>query len=68
MGVSVCLCVCPSVSISPEIHVRSSPVFGVCQLSMAVARSFSGGAVTRYVAYRYSGVGMASCLRVLQAW
>ena len=48
MSVSVCLCVCLSASISPELHVRSSPTF-FCTLPMAVARSSSGGVVIRYV-------------------
>jgi len=42
--VSVCLsvCVCPSASISPEIHVRSLPNC-LYMLPMAMARSSSGG-------------------------
>jgi len=40
----VCLCVfvCLSAIISSELHIRFSPNF-LCMLSMAVARSFSGG-------------------------
>jgi len=50
MTVSVSLSVCMSVraSISPEIHVRSSPTF-LCVLPEAVARSFSSGVATTYV-------------------
>ena len=33
---------------SSELNVRSSPIF-LCMLPMAVARSFSGGVVIRYV-------------------
>ena len=39
--------VCLSTIISPELHVRSSPFS--CVLSMAVARSSSGGVVICYV-------------------
>ena len=50
--VFVCVCVfvfvCLSMIISSEMHVRSSLNF-VCVLPMAVARSFSGGVVIRYV-------------------
>jgi len=48
--VCVCLvCVCLSVHdhIS-ELYFLSSPIF-LCMLPMAVARSFSGGVVIRYV-------------------
>ena len=44
----MCLCVCLSAIISLELHVRSSPIF-FCVLPMAVARSSSGGVVTRHV-------------------
>ena len=46
----VCLsvCVCLSAIISSELHLRSSPNF-LCMLLMAVARSFSGGVLIRYV-------------------
>jgi len=49
-GVSVCLslCVCLSTTISSELHVRSA-TNSFCVLPMAVARSFSDGAVIRYV-------------------
>ena len=48
MSVSVCLrlCLCLSAITSSEIHVRSSPVF-LCMLSLAVARSSSGGVLIR---------------------
>jgi len=46
----VCVCVCLSAIISSELHVRSSPSF-LRMLPMAVARSFSGGVMIRYVAY-----------------
>ena len=29
---SVCVCVCVSVIVSPQLHVRSSPVFCACYL------------------------------------
>ena len=38
----VCVSVCLSARISPEPHVRSLPIFFVCVLPMAVARSSSG--------------------------
>jgi len=44
MTVSVCL----SAIISPELHVPSS-LNVLCMLPMAVARSYSGGVVIRYV-------------------
>jgi len=47
---SVSVCVCLSAIISSELHVRSSPSF-LRMLPMAVARSFSGGVMIRYVAY-----------------
>jgi len=49
MSVSVCLSLCVFVSaiISPEMHVRSSPIF--CVFLMAMARSSSDGVVIRYV-------------------
>ena len=40
--VCLCVCLCLSASVSPELHVRSSP--------MAVAQS-SSGASLRYVMY-----------------
>ena len=54
MSESVCVCVCVRVCIclsaiiSSKMHVRSSPKF-MCSLPMAVARSFSGGVMIRYV-------------------
>jgi len=50
MSVSVCLCVrvCLSAIISPELHVRFHQVF-LYMLRMAVARSSSGGVVICYV-------------------
>ena len=45
---SVCVCVCLSAIISPQLHVPSSLHF-LCMLPMAVARSSSGGVVIRYV-------------------
>ena len=50
MSVSVCLCVfvCLSAIISPELHVRSSPNL-LRMLLMAVARSSSGGVVICHV-------------------
>ena len=48
MSVSVCLSLCVvSAIISPEMHVRSSPIF--CVFLMAMARSSSDGVVIRYV-------------------
>ena len=44
----VSLCVCLSAIVSSELHVRSSLNF-LRMLPMAVARSFSGGVVIRYV-------------------
>jgi len=41
MSTSVCLCVCPSVRISPGQHAWSLPNL-LCTLPMAVARSSSG--------------------------
>jgi len=45
----VCLsvCACSSAIISSELHLRFSQFF--CMLPMAVARSFSGGVVIRYI-------------------
>jgi len=40
----VCLSVCLSTIISSELHMLSLPNF-MCMLSMAVARSLSGGVV-----------------------
>jgi len=44
----VCLLVCLSASISPELHVRSSQKFRACY-TMAVARPSSGGVAICYV-------------------
>ena len=44
----VCLFVCLSASISPELHVRSLQDF-FCMLPISVARSSSGGIALRYV-------------------
>ena len=44
--VFVCLCTLPA-SISPELHVQSSPVLGI--LPTAVARSSSVGVGIRYL-------------------
>jgi len=43
-----CVCVCLSVVISSELHVRSPPNF-LCSLPVAVAQSSSGGIVIHYV-------------------
>jgi len=48
MSVSVCVRVCLSAIICPELHVRSPPIF-LCMLPMAVARSLFGGVVICYV-------------------
>ena len=46
--VSVSVCLCLSASISPELNVRSSPVF-LHKLPIAVTRSFFGGVAICYV-------------------
>ena len=45
---SMSVCVCLSVIISSELHVRSSPNF-LCMLPVAVAWCAFGGVVIRYV-------------------
>jgi len=49
MTVSVSLSVCLSTSISPKLHVRSSPHFSACYLCPCMARASSGGVAIRYV-------------------
>ena len=48
MNMSVCFSACLSASVSPELHAQSSPKF-LRLLLIAVARSFSGCDVIRYV-------------------
>jgi len=57
---SVCLSVCLVASISPELHVRSSPILRT--LHMSVARSSSGGVAIRYV---LPVLWMTSCLYIM---
>jgi len=45
---SVCLSVCLSASISPKLHVRSSPIF-VMHVTMSFVGSSSDGIAIRYV-------------------
>jgi len=49
MSVSVCLCVC--LSVRDHIYGTTRPIFTsfLCMLPMAVARSFTGGVVIRYI-------------------
>ena len=51
MSVYVCLCVCLSASIFPELHLAytTSGVSQFCDVPLAVARSSSGGVAMRYV-------------------
>ena len=61
VSLSVCLRVCLSANISPELHVRSSTIFVHVT---AVAWYFSGGDEIRYVLPRYrctywAGIGDA---------
>jgi len=61
MTVSVCLSVCLSASISPELHVRPTPIFAHVTY-MFVARSSSGGVAICYV---LPVLWMTSCLYVM---
>jgi len=58
--ISMSVCVCLSVIISSELHVRSSPRF-LCMLSVPVAQCFSGYVVIRYI---FPVLRMTSYLRI----
>ena len=48
MRMSVCLCVCLFTSMSPKLHVQSSPTL-LCMLPIGMSRSSSRGVAIRYV-------------------
>jgi len=65
MSMSVCLTVCLSASIYPELHVKLASPIVSCQLPVAVARSSSGGVVIRWRRYVVLVSRMTSYLHVM---
>ena len=61
---SVCVHICLPAIISSELHLRYSPIC-ICMLPMAVARSYSGSVVIRYVLPVYGNVIFARKPRLL---
>ena len=61
IAMSVYVCICLSVTISPKPHGRTLPDL-MCMLTVAVSRSFHGGVAIRHVMGLLSVMWMTLCI------